>query len=217
MNTNMTKKILLGLTGLFVLAFVLRVIFIKDMAITFFYDQARDAFIVKELLNGDLKIQGPSANAPGLFHGVFYYYFLAIPYYLGNGNPQAASLWMAFFSSATIFVVYLLTYALTKNRNASFLASLFFAVSFEAGQYSTWLSNPSLAVWFVPLIYLFLWLWTTQGKKIYAGLTGLAFGLSIQADLFLAYHAVAIFIWLMVNRKNAVRDERPKARPVSPA
>lgn len=195
------KKITIILIFLIIFGFVLRTYYLNKLSITFMYDQARDAFIVREILNGDLKIQGPSANAPGLYHGVFYFYFLTIPYFIGNGSPVIADIWLSIFNTLTIICVYVLSYYLTKDKKISILSALFFTVSYEINQYATWLSNPSMAIWFVPLTYLFLWLWTNHNRKISAILTGIFFGLSIQTDLFLIYHFIAIFIWIFINRK----------------
>jgi hypothetical protein len=198
----MNKKSLLIVSALFLIGFWLRTLYLNRSAITFFYDQARDAFFVKQILSGDIKIQGLPANAPGLYHGVLYHYFLAIPYFISKGSPVAADYWLALFSSATVFTVYLISFLLFRKRSISILASLFFVFSFEASQYATWLSNPAMALWFVPLTYLFLWLWTQKRNVWYAALTGIFFGFSIQSDLFLAYHAVAIVTWLVICKKN---------------
>ena len=77
------KKEILILLGLAIFGLFLRVIFLKNGALIFGYDQARDAFSALEIAHGHLKILGPSASAPGLFHGVLYYYLLAPIYLLG--------------------------------------------------------------------------------------------------------------------------------------
>lgn len=202
MKKILDKKTILILLLFIIVGFILRSLYLNKLSITFIYDQARDASIVKEILNGDIKIQGPSANAPGLYHGVFYFYFLAIPYFWGSGSPVAADIWLSLFNTLTIFCVYILSFYLTKNKKTSIISALIFTVSFEINQYATWLSNPSMAIWFVPLTYLFLWLWTNQKRKYFDFLTGMFYGLCIQSDLFLIYHFLVIFIWTYLNRKN---------------
>lgn len=189
--------IILIIAGLFI-----RNLYTFQNAITFGYDQARDLIISQEIFNGDFKIQGPSANAPGLNHGVLYFYFLAIPYLLGEGNPVITAIWLSIFNTLTILLVFYLAYILTKDKLASIVAAVVFTFSYEASQYALWLSNPSMAVWFVPLIYLCLWLWTVKSKSLYAILTGLFLGLSIQSDLFLVYHVFPVAAWILINRKH---------------
>jgi len=197
----MKKKIIAVLLSFFVLGLFLRVLYLPQKALTFGYDQARDAFVSGQILKGDLKILGPSASTPGLYHGVFYYYLLAPAYLIGQGNPIVATIWIALLNALGLFVVYLLTYKLTRKVSVSLLASFLYTISFEAVQYALWLSNPSTAIWSVPLIYLGLWVWLKEKKNWGAILCAIALGLSIQAEIFLAYHLVPVLLWLVLLRK----------------
>lgn len=208
----MKKNELVILLFCFLLAVLLRVIFLPKLSLSFYYDQARDAYIVQEIINGDLKILGPPSSTPGIFHGVFYYYLLAIPYFFGHGNPVLAAYFIAFLNAVTLFIIFFLTYFLTKKKGASILASLLFAVSFEATQYATWLSNPTIGIWTVPLFYLGLWLWIKEpnqatSRKWGPILAGLGVGLSIQAEVFLVYHLVPLVFWLWYSRKHIKKYE----------
>lgn len=206
------KKGLLIVFIIFLFAFWLRIKFLGQNILTFGYDQARDAYISQQILKGDWKVLGPPASTPGLYHGVFYYYLLSPAYLLGSGNPVVVAYWIAFLNAFAVFVVYCLGYLLTKRIRAGLLASFLFAISFEATQYATWLSNPTPAVWTVPLLYLGLWLWLQPSHKATAGklapvLTALGLGLSIQSEIFLAYHFVPLVIWLWISRKNIFKKQ----------
>lgn len=200
------RKIFVPLLALFVFAYILRVFFLSNLSLTFLYDQARDAYIVEQILDGDLKILGPPSSTPGLYHGVFYYYLLAPAYWLGNGSPVAATYWIAFLNSLAVFIVFYLGYLLTKNLVAGFFCSFLYAISFEAVQYATWLSNPTIGVWTVPLIYLGLWLWTREKNNWGAFIAAVGLGLSIQAEIFLVYHIVPASIWIYLNRSKIARN-----------
>ncbi len=203
----MTKKTFYILFLIFIFAYIVRVLYIPRLAVTFGYDQARDAFTAQEILSGDAKILGPPASTPGLFHGVFYYYFLAPAYLLGNGSPIVAVYWTSLFNALGVFVVFFLIFLLIKKRGPALLGALLFAVSFEAAQYAAWLSNPTLGVWTVPLIYLGLLLWISKptflARRDWVGPLVCAFGLglSIQAEIFLTYHLVVVLLWLYLARK----------------
>lgn len=55
----------------------------------FYYDQARDAFEAYSIwYSHHVKILGPGTDIPGLYSGALWYYFLAIPYSIGNNNPE---------------------------------------------------------------------------------------------------------------------------------
>ena len=204
----------------FILAYFLRVLFLSKNSLTFGYDQARDAYISQQILKGDIKIQGPPASTPGLYHGVLYYYVLAPGYLLGHGSPIVAAYWMAFLSSLTVFVVFYLGYSFTKKVGVGILAAFLFAISFESTQYATWLSNPTLGIMTVPIMYLGLWLWiskTPRSPALPAGglggvgwgpvLAAIGLGLSIQSEIFLAYHLIPIAIWLFISRKTVIKKQ----------
>lgn len=202
---RMKKTAILLVFLVFVFAYFLRVIFLSKNSLTFGYDQARDAYVSQKILKGDVKIQGPPASTPGLYHGVLYYYVLAPGYFLGHGNPIAAAYWMAFINALTVFVIFFLGYLFTKKVGVGILASFLFAISFESTQYATWLSNPTIAVLTVPLIYLGLWLWVCPTSPRLRGiapvLAALGLGFSVQSEIFLIYHLIPLCIWLYISRK----------------
>lgn len=195
------KNIILILLGLFAVAFLLRVLYLPNLALTFSYDQARDAFIAQQILDGDLKIQGPPVSTRNFFHGVFYYYYLAPAYLIGKGSPIVAAYWNSFFNALALFIAFYFAYSLSKKISTGVVAAILFMVSFEATQYATWLSNPTIAVITVPFIYLGLWKWLKEAKTwgIYASAIGL--GLSIQAEAFLAYHGAVVAFWVIASWK----------------
>lgn len=203
----MRIKIIFCVFLIFLAGYFLRVMYLPQNILTFGYDQARDAINALQIAGGHLKIFGPPASQPGLFHGVFYYYVLAPAYLIGHGSPIAAAYWVAFINTLAVFVVFYLTRLLTKKYLPAFFAALLFAVSFESVQYATWLSNPTTSVLSVPLLYLGLWVWLKEGKKWGPVAAALGLGLSIQSEIFLIYHVVPLAIWLVVSRKSVNRKQ----------
>ena len=206
----MDRRTVLILGGIFILAYFLRVMFLPQGALTFGYDQARDAFVTGEIIGGDWKILGPPASTPGLYHGVFYYYFL-VPAYILSRNPLVAAYWTALFNAGVVLIVYLLAYLMTKRKSAGFVSAFLFAISFESTQYAVWLSNPTLGVWTVPVLYLGLWLWVNEKyKTVGSVLTALGLALSIQSEIFLAYHIIPVMLWLFYQKKKIRMNELMK-------
>jgi len=160
-----------------------------------------------EIVHGHIKIFGPPASQQGLFHGVFYYYVLSPFYLIGRGSPIVAAYGIALLNSFGIVLVFVLTYLMSKKKTTALIAAFLFAISFEATQYSTWLSNPTLGIITVPLMYLGLWGWITRKEKYWPVIAALGLGLSIQSEIFLAYHIVPLLIWLFVARKNITRKQ----------
>ena len=120
----MSKKTSIILFAIILLAFLVRGLYLPRGALTFGYDQARDAFVAQEIVNGDLKILGPPASTPGLYHGVFYYYLIAPAYLVGQGNPLIAAYWIALLNALGTIVVFLLAYTFTRKKSAGFLAAV---------------------------------------------------------------------------------------------
>jgi len=201
------KFVLLLLILIFFLSYFLRVWQLKNNSLTFVYDQARDFMTVRDMIFGDFKIQGPPSSQEGLFHGVFYYYFLIPGYLLGKGNPVTIAYYVAFFNSLAVFLLYYISKIATKSKIAGLLSAVFFAVSFESSQYATWISNPTIAIWTVPIFYLGLWLWTSKLKKYAPIIAGVGLGLSIQAEIFLAYHIAPLLIWIFLNKNKIKRTD----------
>lgn len=208
LNQTLTKYSNWLLVLIFIIALALRWLYLPQRAISFAYDQARDAFVVQELLHGHLKILGPPASGvPGLFHGVLYYYVIAPAYLIGHGNPVTVAYFLSFVSSLGVFVVYFLAKFFTNNKIPGLIASAIFAFSFEASQYANLMTNASMGVWFVPVIYIGLYLWITKSSKWAPLVTGVGLGLSIQSEIALAYHIVPVLIWLLIFKKNIVRKQ----------
>lgn len=192
----MAKLSLVLILLIFVLGLFLRLFYLPQGAITFGYDQARDAFNAESILQGDLKIQGPPASTPGLFHGALYYYLLAPAYSIGEGSPYYAVIWLSIINLLTIVPIFLLGKMLF-NKQVGIIASFLFAISLDAVQYANWASNPAPAVLTQAIFYLGLsYFLFTPKKRLGALLAGLGIGLSVQFEVFLGYLFVPLFIAL---------------------
>lgn len=195
------SKILLVL--IFIIALTLRWWYLPAKAIFFSFDQARDAFIIKELLGGHLKILGPPVSGvPGLFNGVLYYYVIAPAYLLGHGNPIIVSYWFSFLNALGVLVVYCLVYLLTRRHTPSIFSSLIYACSYEAIQYSNLITNASMAEWFIPLFYIGLYLWITKTWKWASAFAALSLGFAMQSEIARAFNFIPLLIWLLAYRRN---------------
>lgn len=209
---SVSKKIssnpLYLLIPVFILSLIIRFWFLSKENVNFGYDQGRDAFVIKEMLDGNLKILGPpTSGTPGLFHGVLFYYLIAPAYFLGGGNPMYAVYLMAFINALTIFPVFYLTYYLSKKHLPAFLSAFLFTVSFDAIQFSNLLSNVSLAILFIPVMVLGLYLWIKKKNRFGPLITGLGFGLTVQSEVAFALYLLPIVSWLLVYKKNIKKKE----------
>lgn len=172
---------------LIILAFLLRILFIFQGGVSFHYDMARDAYEAKQIWqNFNLKILGPPTSAPGLYHGVFYYYLIAPFYLLGQGDPRVVAVFLSLINSLVIIPLALLAKDFLKSRKWAILAGFLFAISFEGTQYGSWISNPAPAALAVAFFFLSLYLWQ-KGKNYALYLAILFAALSTQFQFFLIY------------------------------
>ncbi len=171
---------------IFVLALIVRFYSFKE-SVYFGFDEARDAFISQAIYKqGDLKLIGPAANGiTGLNHGVLHWYLIGLFYLLGQGNPFFVAVIYRFFNALALFPIFWITKRLFGSR-PGYIASVIFAVSFEATQYSLYIGNPSLAVWSWILLFVGAVI-ILKSKNKFWGLPLMAVGMAtgVQFELFL--------------------------------
>lgn len=156
---------------------------------------ARDAYEAQAIWkNHDIKVQGPPTTTPGLYSGVLYYYLLAIPYSISNGDPKVAAIFLSLISSLSIIPIFLLAKDLLKSNPWAYLAALLFAISFEATQYGPWLSNPSPAIFTIACFFYSLRLWQ-KNNKWGLPLAVLFASFSAQLEFFLIFLFVVILLF----------------------
>ena len=199
---KMSKDVFL-LIVLLVFGYILRVWYLNDGALTFGYDQARDAYAALELINGGVKIQGPPASTPGLFHGVLYYYLLAPLYFFVDGSPIGVGYLWGFVNLIPVVLAYILGFLVSKKRSVALISALLVTVGFKQVQYSLWLSNPVPANWFILLFYVGLFI---SERKKYLGmiLAGVGLGFAVQSNVIMIYQLL-IFGLYFIAKRNVVR------------
>lgn len=191
---NLSPKKVLVL--IFIIAVAVRVIYFRD-SLTFFYDQARDAFAAMDVWQGDpIKVLGPQTDFPGLHHGSLYWYLLSPFYFLSGGSVWVVRAFLILLNSLAVFFIYDLTRSLFGNKKVALFAALFFALSFEAVQYARWLSNPAPAVFSVAATF-----WALdrllKGKKWALAILLVSWGASMQFQIFMVYQfLVFLIIWI---------------------
>lgn len=132
--------------------FRLKPIFFQTVPYT--YDQGRDFIKAQEIIR-DLNptLIGPTTGIPGLFHGAWWYYFLAIPYIIFSGLPIGFSIFIFIVSFLQIiFFSYFL------KKEFGWLTSLIFALFVTGSSYFIMMSFFVISsVFTFPFILLFLY------------------------------------------------------------
>lgn len=200
MNLKNRKTILFAI---FTLAILLRFIYFPQN--TYFgFDQARDAYAVRDILRGDLKIIGPPTAAGVINHGVLYYYIFTPFYFFSDGDPTLVSIFLRMLNAAGIFLVFLITLPMF-GEVAALLAAFLFAISYEQTQFSLFFNHPALAVISVLIFYLGLSTWIFRKKYWGVILSFFGLGLSIQFE-FVETQLIAILALFTLVFKKQMPD-----------
>jgi len=174
----------------------------------FAYDQGRDALVIQGLIEyGKPFLIGPTTGIQGVFLGPFFYYLILPFYFLGRGNPAIPALFLAFFSSLSIWFIYLLGKELF-NEKAGKIAAFLLCFSSYAINFSRQLSNITPLIPMSLLIFLFLFK-SFKGETKYFPLVGLLVGLSLQTELANAFFialVVAIYSFIFVFKKITIKQ-----------
>ncbi len=103
----MSKKQILILTLVLILAVLLRLPYLVNQDFAFDYDHGRDALAVAHLTKlFKLKFIGPWTSIPGLFFGPLYYYLLAPLSFLSNGHPMSQTMTMFILVMVQVYLAF---------------------------------------------------------------------------------------------------------------
>lgn len=199
---NMKRRDFIFIFLIFLLGFLIRAVSIYPNNIILGFDQARDFFDAGKILSGDIRIVGPTAgNNASFHHGVAYLYYIIPPIYFFNANPLAIALWNSLVNSLSGVVLFFISLLLFKNKKAAYLSLFLASVSYYFVSYSAWLSNPTVTIFTVPLVFFGFVLY--KNKKDWGLILALFFlGLSIQFEIFFLYLFFLIpFVFLILKLK----------------
>lgn len=182
---------------IFLLGFFLRAQETLSGNYLFLLDQGRDMMAVKQIVfDHKLTLIGPYTSLQGVFQGPIYFYLLAIPTLLLQGNPWGGILLMLIISLAVMAAAF---YFINKEFGniAALVTLVLFAVSPEAITAATYIWNPH-PMWFIMIIYIFLLYETVKEKRIAQialwPIIGLSFHFEMAFGVFLFSATLIYFI-----------------------
>lgn len=136
------------------------------------FDQGREYLMTRDIVvNHHLTLIGTalgagSAGIQGIFHGPGYYYFLAIPFIIFNGDPYGGVVLMFVFSLSVLLVAYLLGCKMFGKAGGLILLAMFsLSPPLMSQARSIWSPHPSTL--FVILSFYFTYLIGISKKKIF--------------------------------------------------
>lgn len=199
-KTNFRRFETLVILAILIVAFILR-IYRLDMLLGFYYDQGRDALVIRDFLySHKLFLVGPTTGVEGIFLGPLFYLTLLPWYWLGGGDPVFPAIYQAATTVISLFVLAKVGAEMFGKRT-SFVFLLLGSFSYWIVVASRWLANPTQLMLASSLAILGLWR-VVQGNNRYWLLIVLTVSAGLQFEAASAtFFLPAIAVFLLLNRK----------------
>lgn len=186
-------KILIVLIVIFIFVY-LRITPIINQTVPYTYDQGRDFLKIEEIFRDkNITFIGPTTGIQGVYHGVWWYYFLIIPYLLFSGWPQGFYFFLFFINLLVNLFIYKYL-----EKNYSFASGLFFLSIISISTFfirtAFFASNNNLTPLFVVLFIYSLYQVFKTKKSVYLFLTGLSLGFIFETEMALGLFIIPSFL-----------------------
>jgi len=175
---------------------------------SFYFDTARDAYEAYSIWGqGNIKILGPGTDFVGVYHGVLWYYLLAVIYFIAQGNPLIVGYIYFIFLFLTIFLVGKVSYELFRDQKISFFSMLFYSFFPLYQAFTRWFSNPDLTLLIMPFLLFSLWRYVTKGGKLWMFWSALWMGIMVQSDFGFVLFYLLLPLYLLIKKKLPTTSE----------
>ena len=143
--------------------------------------------IAGNITKGVFPLLGPVASVNDSFHlGTFFYYFLSIPYLIGNGDYHVAIIFFSIINSLSIYPLYKVCKRLFSVSQSLKITALYtFSSYIMSIQSFPW---NSYILPLLNILSLYCVIQVQKGRSLFVPLLFLCFGISLQA------HATALFV-----------------------
>jgi len=191
MHLSQKNKYFISFALIFLFAFFIRLYPILNNHFYFTVDQGRDATYARDILHGNFPLVGPETDIKGVYHGVLWYYLLAIGYLFSQGHPIGPVIFLILIQSS---LVVLTAYALKQKIGllSSLLTGLTLSLLLPFYETSRYAFNPFLSVSLSCAFIYFLIQVKTDARFYY--LSALASGLLFHSEIA----AFPIFFFMLV-------------------
>lgn len=176
----------LSLVSIILIALYLRFYKIDEVQ-EFLWDQARDAWLVRDIIHRKLVLLGPRTGI-GHFHLGPLYFYLLVPFFLlSNLDPSGSNYLNILINAINIVSIYFVTSRLF-SKNAGLFVSFVYAVS----HYLIYLNRTPWNVSLVPCVTVFIFYFLNQ---IFEGNYKHIVTLGALTGLFFHLHFTGIFLF----------------------
>lgn len=147
---------------------------------------------------------GPTTGIMGIFHGVWWYYFLSIPYLLFNGNPSGFVFFIFFMSAAQVFLFYFYL----KKKMGSVPSFIFLLLVTNSSYFiftSFFVTSSVLVMPFLLLLLYATYQFFDTQKKRYQFLIFLSLGFIFEAELSFGVFIIPSYLLTIIATKQIVK------------
>jgi len=164
------------------------------------YDQGLHSLAVWNIWHDHkLSLLGHPTDVDGIFHAPIYYWLMVPAYFLGGGDPAAASVFQILLDAFGVVFLFLLARDLFDSKTGYF-AALLYSVSYGYAGYARWLSNVTPAF---PFSALFFWLlykvWCGQSRLV--PVTLLIASIITEFNGAIGVFLFPVILWVLISRK----------------
>lgn len=173
----------------------------------FTYDVGRDMLVLYDMVEkGKFTLIGPATGIQGVFHGSWWYYFLAVPFWVTGGSPNGIAAFTGLMGVAVVMLVALFATSLW-GRKWGVLAAFFVATSPSFIKLSALIWNPHLMPLFLMLTFI-LFVYALSKPRLYVMiLMGICVGLTFESEVaFGVVFLPSFFIALVVTYYRVARS-----------
>ena len=184
---------------------VIRLVNTTD-AFYFTWDNGRDFFAVKQIVEGDLTLIGPTSGLQGFFLGPLWFYLGVPGYILSGASPYGFLLSYILLGLTSLPLLWIMSHKLFKNKQLAKLNAYILTIipGSILGSMHVW--NPLIAI---PLMSgVFLSLLKARKSRFYLGLSFFLLGLSLQSEFAYAiFYSVVLFTLIpWVRKRFSIKD-----------
>lgn len=154
--------------------------------ISFNWDQGRDAWVVRDILNGQLTLLGPRTGVGHMHIGPAYYYMLTPFFYFSQLDPMASNYFNFIANVINFILLFFVTKKLYGNYSAVFVITVY--------SFSHYLISINQVPWNVTLMPGISALLYYCIIRIYAGSYRFLFLLWFLSGFYFNLHFTAIFL-----------------------